>query len=273
MKDITGLRSGKLVALSIGVQGGSGKETIWNCLCDCGNTVQVRVSRLTGKYKTHCGCVRHYKDLTGQVFGRLLVAKLDSDALGARIRWVCSCECGKTVSVATNELKAGKTKSCGCLQAEVRMTHGMTGTRPYKIWESMLVRLNCESHGSYPSYGGRGIKCIPKWKTFEGFWEDMEDGYSEEYTLDREDYDGDYTPENCRWVSSGLQAYNKRRQTNNTSGRCGISYYTSRGKWEVYISFEGEFIKLGYFTNFEDAVKAREDAELKYYGYIKEEIE
>lgn len=269
-KNIAGLRSGKLVAKEVFQLGGNGVETLWKCDCDCGNSINVKVSRITGGYKKHCGCVRHNEDLAGEVFGRLTAKYVDTSSTNKRVKWVCSCECGKDISVTAYQLKSGKTKSCGCLQQESRKTHGMSGTRPYKIWESMITRLTCESHESFPIYGGRGIKCIDKWKTFEGFWEDMQVGYSDELTLDRIDVDGNYSPENCRWVSPGMQSYNRHTQNNNTSGRCGVSYYSARNNWEAYISFEGVFIKLGYFTNFEDAVKAREEAELKYYGFIKE---
>ncbi|MOA30460.1 AP2 domain protein [compost metagenome] len=98
----------------------------------------------------------------------------------------------------------------------------------------------------------------------------MEDGYSSDLELDRVDVNGNYCKENCRWTTGGEQAYNQRRSSKNSSGRTGVSFYTSRCQWEAYISFNNEFIKLGYFNSFEDACKAREEAELKYYGYTKE---
>lgn len=269
-KDISGMRSGKLTAVKIAVAGGSGKETIWECVCDCGNTVNFKVSLITRQARLHCGCVSQKMDLTGHRYGMLDVLYFD-EINTDRTRWICKCDCGETCSVALTELRAGKTKSCGCLGRSAHITHGMTGTRPYSIYKNMLKRCDYEfDETTYNLYGGRGITYDPKWSTFEGFWEDMQEGYDDNLTLDRIDVNGNYTKENCRWVTGSIQSYNQRISGHNTSGRTGVSYYKSRDQWEAYISFEKKFIKLGYFNSFEEAVKAREEAELKYYGYIKE---
>ena len=49
-----------------------------------------------------------------------------------------------------------------------------------------------------------------------------------------------------------------------------MSFYTQQGKWSAEIHVNNEHIRLGMFANFDDAVKAREEAELKYYGWNKE---
>ena len=57
---------------------------------------------------------------------------------------------------------------------------------------------------------------------------------------------------------------------NNTSGKSGVSWYTQNQKWSAEIHVENQHIRLGMFSSFEAAVKAREEAELKYYGWNKE---
>ena len=61
-------------------------------------------------------------DLTGQRFGRLLVLERVEDYVSPKglhlKRWKCKCDCGNIKNVGGNELKTGRTKSCGCLVAE-----------------------------------------------------------------------------------------------------------------------------------------------------------
>ena len=64
---------------------------------------------------------------------------------------------------------------------------------------------------------------------------------------------------------------NKTPIGNNESGRRGVSKDKKTGKWKAYIKFRGEHISLGYYSNLEDAIKARERAEEKYYEPLLEE--
>lgn len=90
----------------------------------------------------------------------------------------------------------------------------LSNTKIYRKYRSMLERCNNKNHRSYMDYGGRGIKVCEDWSCDIGFlcfydWA-MKNGYKDELTLERIDVDGDYCPENCKWIPMGEQQRNKR---------------------------------------------------------------
>lgn len=132
-----------------------------------------------------------------------------------------------------------------------------------------------ESVAEYSLYGGRGISVCDRWleKDRKGFFNFLEDmGLAPDgMTLDRIDVNGNYEPGNCRWVDVSTQAYNKRKLEANTSGRTGVYWSKAGNKWVARISKNKVIFELYYGDSFEDAVKAREEAEIKYYGELKPE--
>lgn len=152
------------------------------------------------------------QNLEGRRFSSLLVIS-QAPNLKHHTRWYCLCDCGKGKTINTYSLTSRKTKSCGCLAVrkfKERITkHKGWGTPLYNNWRAMKARCSLASYHSYHRYGGRGINLTPSWESFKTFeqWA-IQNGYEEGLTLDRINNNGDYTPDNCRWVTRKQQMQN-----------------------------------------------------------------
>lgn len=88
---------------------------------------------------------------------------------------------------------------------------GGTGTRLHDIWLSMRERCYRIHHPHFKSYGGRGISICDEWQDFRSFREwALANGYADNLQIDRIDFNGNYEPSNCRWVTPKEQQNNKR---------------------------------------------------------------
>ena len=144
----------------------------------------------------------------GQKFGRLTVLFF-IQIKNHRARWLCKCDCGNLIEVASSDLIGGNTKSCGCYQSmrakEANLKHGYASRdnkkRIYKIWAKIKRRIFNKNTDGFSYYGGKGIKMCSEWMDFINFknWA-LENGYKDILSIDRIDSDGDYKPENCQWI-------------------------------------------------------------------------
>ena len=157
-------------------------------------------------------------DLTGQKFGRLTVLKRATSRTypsgQTHTTWLCRCDCGTETVIPTAHLRSGHTQSCGCYRSDTTISrskkHGMRHSPLYGVWVSMMKRCRNPKCKCYHNYGGRGIRVCENWLVFEHFFSDMGPSYKQGLELDRIDVDGDYCPENCRWVTKQTNSRNRR---------------------------------------------------------------
>ena len=169
-----------------------------------------------------------FVDLTGHVYSRLTVLSL-GHRLGGRHAWNCRCDCGREALVSSSCLRMGTTKSCGCLNSEVRSrmraeknraNNGKTlwsihghkskslpgGSPTYLSWKAMKIR--CDSPGKRDACYA-GVAICDRWREFNNFLSDMGER-PEGKTLDRINPFGNYEPGNCRWATATEQRINTR---------------------------------------------------------------
>lgn len=148
--------------------------------------------------------------LEGKRFGRWSVLSYAGDR-----KWLCRCDCGTAKTVDGHSITRGLSTGClGCRPNQShRRTHGERKTRLYNIWCGMKTRCLNQKDAAYPRYGGRGITICRAWiDSYEAFrdWA-MANGYRPHLTIDRENNDGHYEPDNCRWATYAEQNRNYRR--------------------------------------------------------------
>lgn len=161
----------------------------------------------------------NFKDITGQIFGRLTAIKLTGRSRNKKLLWQCQCECGKTVVVLGAGLFNGHTKSCGCLKRDMASIwptkHGQSRvgrkTKEYTAWRGVVDRCTNPNNSAWKHYGARGIEVCERWRnSFENFFDDMGAAPNSKSTIDRINNDKGYESSNCRWATMNEQARNRR---------------------------------------------------------------
>lgn len=211
-------------------------------------------------------------DLTGKRFGMLTVIGYIGKE-GREYYWRCKCDCGNEAHVRGRTLRSGETRSCGCLAGKNNLQHGEARSRLYIAYRNMMSRCYNPNNHEYYNYGGRGIRVCDEWREpKEGkkrFFEWAHaNGYRDNLTIDRINNNGDYEPDNCRWVDAHTQAINRRIPRNSTLKVRGVSYHKHDKRYVATIGFHNQHICLGSYKTLEEAHAARKAAEMKYYGQV-----
>lgn len=212
------------------------------------------------------------KDLVGQKFNRLTVIERALNTKSGNARWKCICECGNITVVQSYKLRKGITKSCGCLVVET-MKERQSKENSLTIQGNKVIALDANNK--------QFIFDLDKLELVrEHYWYVNKRGYVQRtdgvllhrFLTKPSDYEvvdhvnhktTDNRIENLRVCSHTENMRNSRRYSNNTSGRTGV--YKYKDKWRVTITINKKDKHLGVFGTFDEAVRARELAEIKYY--------
>ena len=269
--DLSGRKIGELTVLSerMDYKG----ETVWQCRCSCGNTVNVLEGRLLDHSVTHCPTHtghRRRTDLTGQRFGRLVAMEYLFDDHRKQTCWNFRCDCGNEKILSINQVKWGNAKSCGCLRRErtgERNLTDLTGQRFGRLTAlhptdqregsgSVVWECRCDC-GNTAFYIVNELRCGNVRSCGCLYRETRSEGYEH-----REDYVDDTN------LSTLIAA--KKPRTDNTTGNTGVYFDPRREKWLAYLTFQKKRHYLGSYEKKEDAVKARLRAEQEFHDPVIE---
>ena len=225
-------------------------------------------------------------DLTGQRFGRLTVVNraenyISPTGKSRHLRWDCICDCGNKCTVYGDALKAGRTKSCGCLQKEnlnIINKHGRIKTNKYEIvGETVYVTVEKSEE--------KVICDLEDWEYLkEYYWNLNTNGYVTAVTSGRKrammhklimpdntyevvDHINrnklDNRKGNLRYTTYSVNAQNRSLTPNNKNGCFGVR--KSKNRWQAIITSYGKKIFIGSFKTKEEAIAARKEAERIYH--------
>jgi hypothetical protein len=199
-------------------------------------------------------------DLTGLEVGRLTVITW-VPTVESLAHWLCQCSCGRRSIVKCDHLTRQTVKSCGCLRFEPphNKTHGSSNSRLYRVWSEMKRRCYDPRRQGYENYGGRGIQMCPEWKAGFADFKDwaIAAGYRTGLTIDRIDVNGNYAPENCRWVTCKENVRNRRITRRVTVSGVEMSLGEAAEKYGVPYNRLKARLYMGYSP--EDAVRPETD--------------
>ena len=238
---------------------------------------------------TWLGRASNSLDLIGQRFGRLTVIKRVENHIypsgKQKSKWLCKCDCGNEVAIiGCNLVKENGTRSCGCYAQEC--SH-QTKNKKYNTYD-----LSGEYGIGYTSKNEEFYFDLEDYDLIKNYcWYISDEGYVKAYIpelskimplhrviigLNDMSYDIDHKngelsrfdnrKYNLRIATRSQNQMNKGKQKNNTSGIVGVGWHKATGKWAAYITVNKKQIHLGLFDKKEDAVKARKEAENKYFG-------
>lgn len=148
--DMTGQKYGRLTVLQRHPEKSKCNHILWECICECGTKKLLDGQDLrAGKVKS-CGCLnkeiaatKNRKNLTNQIFGKLMVLEPTEGRNNGYIVWKCQCECGNITYVNTNDLTTGNTTSCGCIHSRGEEYIGQILTINNIIYQNQKSYSDC----------------------------------------------------------------------------------------------------------------------------------
>ena len=219
-------------------------------------------------------------DLCGKKFGRLLVTDYNKEVSKSKgsSSWDCICECGNQTTVLGYMLRGGRTQSCGCLQRQLASQRKQKSNR-YEFYDDRVV--------GYDSKGNSFVFDIDDYDIIKEYcWRIRNDGYADAKVrngsgkrilmhrlilnvtnkIDHINHNrADNRKSNLREVTDSQNCMNRSVHKNNTSKHTGVIWHKRDKVWESFISIDNKQIYLGRYTDINDAIAVRKEAEEKYF--------
>lgn len=150
--------------------------------------------------------------------------------------------CGKEKEMKPYELYNIKQNSCMCQN----IVHNMYNTKLYGVYANMKYRCYNSNHKEFKNYGGKGVLVCEEWlNNFINFYDwALNNGYTSGLTIDRVNNNGNYEPDNCRWITKSLNTTYANKTSQHRKSNNGTYY--GRSPDGEYFEFENanEFSKL-----------------------------
>lgn len=166
------------------------------------------------------------------------------------------CECGKAGHVSAHDLVHEKSRGCKSCS---RTKHGALQHPLYRVIGGAIQRCYNTNSPCYKNYGGRGIEVCDQWRNDRGLFVSwgLRNGWEHGLELDRKDNDGDYTPENCRFVSKSVNTNNRRNTLRTMDGASVADIYNTANYRAVSYSCFAYRIKAGWDVSAALTTKSR----------------
>jgi hypothetical protein len=221
-------------------------------------------------------------------FGRLTVLR-SAKNIGKRTAWLCVCDCGNEKAIVTDSLIHKKTLSCGCLMREM-------SSKARKKEATLNTYEFCDGYVVGNLYGGHTF--MVDYDDFDRIkdikWSMTKNGYVEAHNVDGKhiklhrfitncpkgkvvDHINhnllDNRKSNLRICDQKDNSKNTKLRYDNKSGYAGVDYRKDFKKWRARICVDYKMIHLGLFDTKEEAIEARQKAEIEYFkefrcGYV-----
>ena len=227
--------------------------------------------------------------LEGKKFGKLtVIRKSNKKNKYGSIYWVCICDCNpnKELLVKGSDLKSRGKDNCGCMTKEKQRQ----AKKKYNKYD-----LTGEYGIGYTSKGEEFYFDLEDYDKIKDYCWNIHDGYIEargknnkiikmhRLIMDCNDsklkvdhiYHKKYDnrKSQLRICNNQENCMNHKLHSNNTSGKSGISYRKDTNKWRVRLWFNGKCYNLGSFTDYDEAVRVRNEKEIELFKEFRCEDE
>lgn len=199
---------------------GDYRQGYYLCKCKCGNIKPIESHSITTGKIRDCGCGEFVRRKhIGEIHGTMKVVDAFRKVLCNKTNIVLKCECvdcGTKKDIIASRINGYNLMKCNHTKIKTRKMNKIKLDVPKRLrycWKNMIHRCYDEYNDQYLYYGGKGIEVCDEWRTsLKTFVEwALNNGYEDDLTIERIDYNKGYFPENCKWIPKEEQTRNTKR--------------------------------------------------------------